>query len=177
MKNELRKRIPEFDLIQDRDLREATLNVFEKALAAGGWSLDDLDRIPFTLLIEGTPVSYLTHVRAVTKTMIDNAKILREMYGDRIAINHDHLVAGGLLHDIGKLVEYEEKNGTFVKSGCGALLRHPFSGVGLCYEAGIPTEVQHMIAYHSKEGDLGKRTVEAVILHHADFTNFECLKA
>ena len=33
-----------------------------------------------------------------------------------------------------------------------------------------------MIAYHSKEGDLGKRTVEAIIIHHADFVNFEPLK-
>ena len=169
--------IPEFDLIKDEKLRNATLDVFAKAMAAGGWSIEDLDRIPFTLLIEGTPVSYLTHVRGVTKTMVENARILGEMYGDRIKINHDYLVAGGILHDVGKLVEYEEKDGRFVKSGCGALLRHPFSGVGLCYEAGIPTEIQHMIAYHSKEGDLGTRTVEAVILHHADFTNFECLKA
>ncbi len=176
MRDELKNRIPEFELIKDKALREATITVFEKALAAGGWSVEDLDRIPFTLLIEGTPVSYLTHVRGVTRTMIENARILRETYGDAVRFNHDHLVAGGLLHDIGKLVEYEEKNGKFVKSGCGSLLRHPFSGVGLCYEAGIPTAVLHMIAYHSKEGDLGKRTVEAIILHHADFTHFECLK-
>jgi len=177
MKDELRKLIPEFDLIEDPDLREATLGVWEKAMTAGGWGIEDLTRIPFTLLIEGTPVDYVTHVRGVTRTMVEAAKVLGEMYGDQIRINHDHLVMGGLLHDIGKLVEYEERDGKFGKSGCGALLRHPFSGVGLCYEAGIPTAVQHMIAYHSKEGDLGKRTVEAIILHHADFTNFECLKA
>ncbi|MCK4547012.1 MAG: HD domain-containing protein [Candidatus Eisenbacteria sp.] len=177
MKNELRKLISEFDLIQDKNLREATLAVWEKAMMAGGWSITDLTRIPFTLLIEGTTVDYVAHVRGVTKVMVEAARVLKETYGNQVKINHDYLVMGGLLHDIGKLVEYEEKNGKFVKSGCGELLRHPFSGVGLCYEAGIPTEVQHMIACHSKEGDLGKRTVEAIILHHADFTNFECLKA
>jgi hypothetical protein len=33
-----------------------------------------------------------------------------------------------------------------------------------------------MIAAHAKEGDLVKRSKEATILYHADFTNFETLK-
>ena len=177
MKDALRKKIPEFDLIEDDTLRDATLAVYEQALLGGGWTVDDLDRIPFTLLIEGTPISYLQHVRGVTRVAVEAAKVLKDVYGDRIEIHHDHLVMGGLLHDVGKLLEYEEKDGTFRKSGCGEMLRHPFSGVGLCFNAGIPAAVQHIIAMHAKEGNLGKRTVEGVIVHHADFTNFESLKA
>jgi hypothetical protein len=30
-----------------------------------------------------------------------------------------------------------------------------------------------MIATHAKEGNLGKRTVESLIVHHADFMSFE----
>jgi hypothetical protein len=40
----------------------------------------------------------------------------------------------------------------------------------------IPQEVLHIIAAHSKEGDGARRTVEAVIVNHADFVNFEALK-
>jgi hypothetical protein len=34
-----------------------------------------------------------------------------------------------------------------------------------------------MIAAHSKEGDLGRRTTESIIIHHADFLSFEPFKA
>ena len=37
-------------------------------------------------------------------------------------------------------------------------------------------KVQHIIGTHSKEGDLGKRTVESIIVHHADFVSFEPFK-
>ena len=67
----------------------------------------------------------------------------------------------------------KKKDGGFQKSEAGKSLRHPFSGVGLCYDEGIPHEIMHIIAVHSKEGDTGKRTPEAAILHHADFSNFD----
>jgi len=81
-----------------------------------------------------------------------------------------------LLHDIGKLVEYKEEKGKFIQSNLGKLVRHPISGVGLCYSQGIPEEVMHIIASHSWEGDRSRRTSEAIIVHHADFINFEQFK-
>jgi len=53
------------------------------------------------------------------------------------------------------------------------LVRHPFSGIAIADRFGLPPEVQHIIGTHSKEGDLGKRTVESIIVHHADFVSFE----
>jgi len=34
----------------------------------------------------------------------------------------------------------------------GRYLRHPFSGVGLAFKHGVPEEVMHVIATHSKRG-------------------------
>jgi putative nucleotidyltransferase with HDIG domain len=121
-------------------------------------------------------VNLLHHTRAVTKTAVRIAETLKENYGDAVCIDMDVLVAGGLLHDVGKFLEYSKQGGAVVKSEVGMLLRHPFSGQALAYKHGLPFTVLHMIAYHSKEGDLGKRTVEAIIIHHADFVNFEPLK-
>jgi hypothetical protein len=56
------------------------------------------------------------------------------------------------------------------------MLRHPFSGVGLCFKHGVPDEVMHVVATHSKEGDHVKRSPESIIFHHADFTDFELVK-
>ncbi|MEA3485799.1 MAG: HD domain-containing protein [Candidatus Aerophobetes bacterium] len=176
MKEELLELIPEFNLIEDSKLREKTLKVWEVALEAGGWKAGDLQRIPFTLLIEPCPCSMVEHIRGVTRVSIEAEKALKSIYKDKVKINKDYLIAGALLHDIGKLVEYKEENGKFTQSKRGTLLRHPISGVGLCYNQGIPEEVMHIIASHSWEGDRSKRTPEAVIVHHADFINFEQFK-
>ncbi len=52
MKEDLLKFIPEFNLIEDSDLKEKVLKVWDIALTAGGWEVSDLQRMPFTLLID-----------------------------------------------------------------------------------------------------------------------------
>jgi putative nucleotidyltransferase with HDIG domain len=173
MKEDLLKFIPEFNLIKDSDLKEKVLKVWDIALKAGDWEAKDLQRMPFTLLIDPCPCTMVEHIRGVVNVSIEAAKALQSIYQDKIKINEDYLIAGALLHDIGKLVEYKEENGRFIQSNWGKLVRHPISGVGLCYSQDIPEEVIHIIASHSWEGDRCKRTPEAVIVHHADFINFE----
>ena len=176
MRNKIIELIPEFDLIEDKDLCDKCLKVYEKALSKGGWTPEDMDKIPFTLLIKDCPATYLTHTRGVTRVAIGIADGLTETYGDLMPINRDILIAAALLHDVGKIVEYARaKDGGTVRSHHGKMLRHPFSGVGLCYDEGIPDEVMHCIAMHSKEGDGGRATTEAYIINHADFANFEPL--
>jgi hypothetical protein len=53
------------------------------------------------------------------------------------------------------------------------MLRHPFSGVGMAFKHGLPYEVMHIIAVHSKEGDFVRRSPEAIIYHHAEFADFD----
>ena len=50
-----------------------------------------------------------------------------------------------------------------------------FTGVGLCYRHDVPYQVSHLSAVHSKEGEGGFRSAEAILFHHADFTDFELI--
>jgi putative nucleotidyltransferase with HDIG domain len=168
--------LPELSLIGEAGLRDRVVAVYEAALERGGWKAEDMSRIPFTLLIEPCPATYLEHTRAVTWCALAAAKALAKIYGSRAEVNRDHLVAGALLHDVGKLLEYAEEDGNFVKSEAGRLLRHPFSGAALAAEFGLPHEVTHIIAVHAKEGEGARATPEAIIIHHADFINFEPFK-
>src|SRR3990172_2238275 len=175
MNQDLLTLLPEFNQIQDADLREKILACWTEAIRIGGWQIDDLKDIPFTLLIPNCPVSFVQHVRAVTQTAMAAAKVLKEFYQGHYSLNMDFILAGGLLHDIGKLLEYKKSSGLYEKSASGRLLRHPFSGAGLAMRHGLPDEIVHIIATHAKEGDLGYRTPEAIIISHADFMNFEPL--
>ena len=95
-------------------------------------------------------------------------------YGGKLKLNRDVLMAGSLIADVGKLLEYkpDEKRGA-IKAEHGKYLRHPFSSVGLGWAEGLPDEVLHIAAMHSKEGAEFKRTPEAIIFHHADFIDFQ----
>lgn len=165
--------IPEFDAIHDEDLRRRVMAVWREALEIGGWSLDDLNKMPFTLLAENVEVSFPAHVSTVCKLWLAMEGVLKEAYGDRYAIDHDTLLAGALLADVGKLIEFREQDGQYEWASMYQYLRHPFTGVGLCFKHGIPEAVMHVVATHSWEGDKFKRRPEAIIFHHADFTDFD----
>ena len=169
--------MPEFEWIEDRELRDAALDVWVEALETGGFSVAEMKRIPFTLLAEDVEITFLEHVRTVCRMCRAMADVLIDAYGHRVRINRDHLVAGALLADIGKMIEFEKQpDGTLRKGHLGAMLRHPFTGVGLCFKRKIPYEVMHVIAVHSKEGDHVRRSPEAIIFHHADFTDFDLVR-
>ena len=169
------KLFPEIGQIKDENLRAQVVSTWEEAIDEGGWRIEELKTIPFTLLIPECKINLITHTRAVTQTALQIASVLSEFYKEKVEINIDFLIAGTILHDVGKLVEYAKDKDRVVKSKTGKLLRHPFSGSALAYKHGLPDEVVHMIATHAREGDGGYRCVEAMIIHYADFINFESL--
>jgi len=174
MKNEIMELWPELEWIEDDSLREKTARTWEKALEKSVLSADDLQRIPFTLLCgPDLKVSFMDHKRAVVHIAREAGLKVREFFGDELPVNMDVLIAGAILADVGKLLEYElDENGNSVQGKYGRYLRHPFSGVSLAESCGVPAEVCHIIAAHAHEGDMVKRSTEAYIVHHADFMTF-----
>lgn len=173
MKNEILSTFPEINEIQDSTLREKTIATWVKAMELSDLSFDDLRGMPFTLLVSEVNVTFVEHVRTVCRMCIACWDVLNDAYGDRNAVDRDILVAGAMLADVGKVLEITKQDGRFVKSERGKLLRHPFSGVGLAWEQGLPETVMHVIGMHSKEAAGGKRSPEGIVFHHADFIDFE----
>jgi putative nucleotidyltransferase with HDIG domain len=94
---------------------------------------------------------------------------MKEFMGRSLPIDLDVVIAGAILADVGKLLEYEKTGDEVRQSRRGRFLRHPFTGVALALAEGVPDEVCHVIAAHAAEGDAVKRSTEAIIVHHADF--------
>lgn len=168
---------PEINWIEDEQLRTKTLDCWVYAIENSVLSIEDLNEIPFSLLLKNCTISFMNHKRTAVQLAVDIAKTMKKNFGDAITINMDYLISGAILIDVGKLLEYEIKDGKLTTSFAGKLVRHPFSGLAIADRFGIPAEVQHIIATHSKEGDLGIRTVESIIVHHADFVSFDPFKA
>ena len=171
------KILPEINEIKDVSLRQKVIDIWTEAANYRGWTDELLLAIPFTLLAENVTISFIHHVRAVCLMCIAVDNVQESLHQDRrIPVNRDYLIAGALLADVGKLLEYEIVDGGSVKSSFGRYLRHPFSGVGLAYKHDVPVEVMHVIATHAKEGAGEKRSPESIIFHHTDFIDFELVK-
>lgn len=174
IKQEVLQLWPELDWIGNEDLRIKTAEVWELALERSILTPDDLNRIPFTLLCgPGLKVTFMEHKRAVVHIARESGNKIKEFFGDELPVNMDVLIAGAILADVGKLLEYVlDENGKAIQGPYGRYLRHPFSGVSLAESCGVPAEVCHIIAAHAGEGELVKRSTEAYIVHHADFMTF-----
>ena len=163
---------PEIAWISNPGLRGQVTETWIRALQLSPLTADDLRHIPFTLLVPNCPTTFMEHKRCVVHIAREAAESMREFMGNALAINLDTVIAGAILADVGKLLEYEKVDGKACQSKRGELLRHPFTGVGLAMQCGVPDSVCHIIAAHAAEGDLVKRTTEAYIVHHADFMAF-----
>jgi hypothetical protein len=174
---DVKNMLPELEAIQDSVLKEKVEAVWQEAAAYRGWTEELLRKIPFTLLAEGVTIPFIDHVRAVCRMCMAAETVLKEIHQERrTPVDRDTLIAGALLADVGKLLEYEIIDGKVLKSDYGKYLRHPFSGVGLAFKHNVPEAVMHVIATHSKEGSGEKRSPESIIFHHADFIDFELVK-
>ena len=174
IKTEVLQLWPELEWIANMELRLATAKVWERALDKSVLTRDDLNRIPFTLLCgPDLKVTFMDHKRSVVHIARDSGNKMNEFYGTELPVDIDVLIAGAILADVGKLLEYVlDENGKAVQGSYGKYLRHPFSGVSLAESCGVPPEVCHIIAAHAGEGNMVKRSTEAFIVHHADFMTF-----
>jgi putative nucleotidyltransferase with HDIG domain len=164
--------------IRDPELRAKVVKTFVLACGRGNWeSVDQMKKMPFTLLTDPLGVGFIEHTIAVTEGAASLGRAQAEAYSRMpYAIDFDRLYAGGLLHDVGKLLEIEpDGRGGHRKSLPGKYARHPVSGAILASECGLPGDVINIIVCHAKEGEGRPQVVEAVLIHQADFATFDPL--
>jgi len=178
---EIAKLFPSLMKVKQKSLREKVAAVWSEAISTGcdgkGWTFAELRAVKFTLLAGDIDMKFVEHLNSCARQCIAIADVLKKSFRTSIPIQYDYLIAGALLADVGKPLEYDKDgSGKVVQGKFGQQLRHPFSGVALAYKHGIPGEVMHIIATHSHEGDKVERSIESIIFHHADFVDFDIAK-
>jgi 3'-5' exoribonuclease len=124
---------------------------------------------------------WLEHVLSVTRTCLYLADKYDDYYPQlRPRLNKDVVVAGAILHDIGKLREIEERPQGAEYTAAGNLIGHILQGRDIVREAaaGRPTDpdtllrLEHVIVSHQRLPEWGSpkppMTPEALIVHYAD---------
>jgi putative nucleotidyltransferase with HDIG domain len=170
----VRESLPEIAEIQDADLREKVVDAW--ALALSETEYERIDDIPGT----GGPQSpglkqgsQAEHLRGTARVALGMADGLEQVLGP-CGINRDVVIAGALLHDVGKPWEYSPRNQARWKANPALAgwpaVRHPVYGAHLALTVGLPESLVHLIGAHSTggEGDLVMRSLETVIVQFAD---------
>lgn len=164
--------------IENKEIRQKVIQTWLEGCRQGNWtSIEELHKLPFTLLTKTYGISLIEHTIAVTEGACALADAQENAYKQMpYKINMDRLIAGGLLHDVGKLIETEKDGkGGYRKSSRGMYARHPISGAILAAQVGLPDDIVNTIACHAKEGEGAPKVVETVLIHQADFATFDPL--
>lgn len=160
--------------IKDRGLREKTIKLLKEPSLSNSdmvYPAADYAKAPAWV---GAHHNYegglLAHTIGVVRLALNFADEAEELYGAKV--NRDHLIAGGLLHDIAKvfLLKKVGKQWQFT----GSTMDHAALSAAELYSRGFPEEVVHIVAAHG--GDMGAaganpRTLEALLVYYADIVD------
>ncbi len=174
LKAGVRKSLPEIDLISDSALREKVVEAW--ALALSKTSFKSIDELPPEsnlgewILQRGTQGS---HLRSVARMALAMADEIEAVFGP-INVNRDHVVAAGLLHDVGKAFEMDPANQERWQSDPAAsgypAIRHPGYGIYIAMSVGLPEAIVNCVGYHSllAEGQYVEAGLTNMLVQYAD---------
>lgn len=170
----VRKSLPEIEMIKDESLRRKVVEAWTIAL-----SETEYERIE-DMPSEGVPGSpkhikhtQADHIRGTALIALGMAEQAEKVLGP-LGIDMDIVLAGGLIHDVGKPYEFSARNQKrwseqTARYGWPAF-RHSGYGLHICLVAGLPEEVAHIAGYHSGggEGEWIQRSLAGHLVADAD---------
>lgn len=156
---------PEVEWIQSEELREKVIAIWQKACAES----------PHTSIYNGVfnknydPAAdfrdgLVYHTRLTTQLAYNCAKAHNALEEKQLDL--DVIVAGGLLHDVCKIVE---KGPGGVSTEWGKHITHGIYSVIVAKEFDLPMEILHIICAHTVNLNMQTKTTEAAIVHHCDY--------
>jgi hypothetical protein len=165
---ELLAELPFVARIADEELRAVVERVWTRL--AGESRFARLAEAPwFTVTRDGEGglglMQHIRQVAALAEHMADTAE------AEGAGPDRDLLRAGAALMDADKLVL--SGPATEALAGIGTYTQHTFYGAHLAAAEGAPWPLVHCILSHSKNTGVRPQTVEAVILHYADYAVFD----
>jgi putative nucleotidyltransferase with HDIG domain len=158
--------------IKDPDLRKRTEDILKKPSLThkklgAKYPGSNIRECPASISFHHTQTGgLLEHTHSVTLMCVSLSEALEKAYGQKL--DTDSLIAGALLHDIGKLWALRKKNSRWEAND--NTIEHVVLGSAELYSRGFPEKVIHMVSTSHSEPDglIPPLTLEALILHTAD---------
>src|SRR5262245_54105174 len=181
LRRQVREELPEIQLIADRQLQERVVEAWAYALANSSFkSIRDIPPAGNPDINEAKRGDQTDHLRGVTRLAVAIAREMGAAYPE-LSIDMDVIVAGGLVHGVGKAWELDPANrkrwalqqGRFGRPS----IRHPGVGARICLSVGLAEEIAPIAMAPSGQGELLVRRLAWMIVHPADSTFWNTLLA
>src|SRR5215216_7471759 len=109
---EIAELFPPLMKIEDESLREKVAAVWNEAITTGCggkvWTFDELRALKFTLLAGDIDMTFVEHLNSCAWQCIAIADVLAKSFRCGIPLQRDYLIAGSLLADVGKPLEFDK---------------------------------------------------------------------
>jgi putative nucleotidyltransferase with HDIG domain len=162
---------PELEEIRDRALADTVAQIWVEVWEESDWErLEDAPKNPYTVRLDHSTV---THTRSVLAQSLAIADALERFHG--LHTDRDTIIAAVLLHDVSKLLEFEPSDSGGRNSRFGDLIQHAVYGMHKAWAHGLSTDLAHIVGSHTTASRLAPKTLEAVIVHYADFADTDAL--
>ena len=180
IRDNVRREMPILDEIKDAELRDGVVEAWATSLWLNGYtSASQMQGSANVNLWIETGATQADHACGVARL----AKSVGEGWLKKnpdFPIDLDVLIAGGLLHDVGKTYIYNEGNIQRWKADPGKYgwpaVSEPIYGYYVCKLVGLPEEICAVPAFHCVEGSHFKRNMATTIVHAVDYLYWDCLK-
>jgi len=105
--------IPEINLIGSEELRKKSVACWKQVIELGGWEEKGVRNCPLGvgMVSDECPEKGIDHCRRVVRVCQAVWDSVGKWANEISRLDHDTLICGAVLHDIGKFLEYDYRDG------------------------------------------------------------------
>lgn len=163
---------PELQQIQDENLREKVVLVWQEVFQKSSWKM--LQDAPFNF--RPGSITLVEHTRAVLDIALKIADTMERVHRLEKNVNRDLLIAACALHDVDKLLAYAPgDSGQVLITDVGLDFQHGFYSAYYAEKHELPPEVVTMLIDHTDYSRVAPDSIEGMILIMADLSDAELL--
>lgn len=164
---------PALAFLDDAANRERAVNAWLEVAAEGEWDKKGIENCGISTDMKAEcPENLITHTCHVTEACAALFDSMGAMFASIGPCNREDLIAGAIMHDIGKLLENDYVDGQACHGKTAKYFRHPITGAYYAKKHGFNDNVVHMVLTHSNmlspEGPRAFNTPESLILKYID---------
>jgi len=162
--------LPLLDRIKDRELAKKVADIWYETWQESKWK--DIGDACYKPDYPGKTL--VGHTNAVAQSSLAMAEIRQEIFNE--SVDYDLLIAGALLHDISKVLEFEPTDGKPIATKKRKLFQHGFIGAHKALNKGLSDELVHIIIVHTNKSRLIPKSPEALIIYCIDIADADLHK-
>jgi HD domain len=168
-RNELYREVTFLSMLEDQSLRALVERIWMRLWIESGLDhLADASWFTVTRQERRTATTLVEHIRQCGYAAIALSSVANRQGGK---VDMDLLVAGAALVDVDKLVMANHREGT--ASDIARYTLHTVYGAHIALDEGAPLPLVNIILSHSKNSGVRPQSLEAIIIHYADYAVFD----